>query len=517
MWKKLRDNFTSRYDNADFLTKIRARLLFSFIIFFSLVLLAVLIALAIGGTDAFYRFVRVFPFFFTGIVTGLYFLKKGNYGSAANTFVMFATLVLIAGIISNSFIKPEVVYTTYIYFIFLCVVFATVFCSTRLITMVAILLAAANTAAMFLVRMNIGPEQAGNITVAFVDSMASLATVYALCMVTMRIFSRNVEIATQETERSMRQNVFIKDTLKNSSGEIVLAAESMAGNFEGFSENTQSQAASTEEVTASIEEVSAGIDHITDNARVQNRNIETLTGVMRELSEIMSGVSEEVRKAFDMAASIAGKARSGEQTLMTMSESMNNIRSSSTEMSNIVQIINDISDRINLLSLNAAIEAARAGDAGRGFAVVADEISKLADQTATSIKDIDTLIKANEAEILKGSGTVGNTVETISVIIRDVNAMSEMMNTIFEKMKEQIATNESVNQNARAVRERSDEIMGATDEQKNAIDEIVKTVSTINEYSQKNSTAIEEMSDSSKRLVAMIEKLEKDIEGYQGG
>ena len=130
--------------------------------------------------------------------------------------------------------------------------------------------------------------------------------------------------------------------------------------------------------------------------------------------------SAMIRETAEVSTQISLKAREGEQSMTGMNSAMTRIIQSSEEMTGIVKIINDISERINLLSLNAAIEAARAGDAGRGFAVVADEISKLADQTASSIKSIDTLIRTNESEIGKGNQNVGAAVEKINYIISDI-------------------------------------------------------------------------------------------------
>ncbi len=96
-------------------------------------------------------------------------------------------------------------------------------------------------------------------------------------------------------------------------------------------------------------------------------------------------------------------ARAGQDSLHNMNSSMQKAGESSHEMQNIVGMISDISDQINLFSLNAAIESARAGDAGKGFAVVSDQISKLAEETANSIGEINTLIKENSSEIEAGS------------------------------------------------------------------------------------------------------------------
>ncbi len=330
----------------------------------------------------------------------------------------------------------------------------------------------------------------------------------------MKIFKRNAHFAEEESEKKNRQNIFIKETLQSNSNKLVKSAKSIESRYEKISANTQMQAASTEEVTASIEEISAGIDNIASSAEGQNSNISALLAALENLSGITVRLNDEVHGAISLTGLISSKARSGENSLRVMNESIGAISSSSAEMSNIISIINDISDRINLLSLNAAIEAARAGDAGRGFAVVADEISKLADQTASSIKDISRLISVNETEINRGTESISASVSTFSEIISDISVINTAIENIAGGMKEQSGTNRSVNSNASDVNNRASEIVNATEEQKTAIDEVVKTVSLINDYSQMNSAQIEEMISESTLLINMIEDMNRTIESY---
>ncbi|HQL84222.1 MAG TPA: methyl-accepting chemotaxis protein, partial [Spirochaetota bacterium] len=195
-------------------------------------------------------------------------------------------------------------------------------------------------------------------------------------------------------------------------------------------------------------------------------------------------------------------------------ESMKRVNESSRQMNEIVSIINDISDRINLLALNAAIEAARAGDAGRGFAVVADEIGKLADQTATSIKDITGLIGTNEKEIADGSAGVARAVDVIGTIIGDINRITKSVDAVSGNAGQQLDSYRRVRDYVGLVQNRSHEIMSAMSEQKAALDAVSQSLTSINRISQDNAGRIITMSESSKSLVVKINKLTEDINEY---
>jgi methyl-accepting chemotaxis protein len=114
--------------------------------------------------------------------------------------------------------------------------------------------------------------------------------------------------------------------------------------------------------------------------------LNALSNKLKELSTIIEEMNLVIQKTLGNTKAISIEAMSGEEALRSMSLSMNQIVESSKDMKNIIEIINTISEKINLLALNASIEAARAGHAGKGFAVVALEISRLADQTASSEK-----------------------------------------------------------------------------------------------------------------------------------
>jgi methyl-accepting chemotaxis protein len=323
--------------------------------------------------------------------------------------------------------------------------------------------------------------------------------------------------ALKESERSNRQNDFIKNVLQSSTDKLVSSTEEINRSIVEFTENTQNQAAATEEVTASIEEITAGIYSIQQNAGEQNQEVDKLADSVEGLAAIIDSMEQVVGDARKMAVQVAGNARSGEERLSIMTDSMTKIDESSNQMTGILKMINDISDQINLLALNASIEAARAGESGRGFAVVADEVSKLADQTASSLKEINTLIHTSEDEIRNGTENVSNAVEKIHAIIADIDGLSEMISRIAGYMEEQLTTSHGVSDSSHTVRDRSHEMLTTVREHKNTFVEISRTVDSINELAQRNSARIQEITDYSKELVSMMEKMRDSIAGFEDG
>jgi len=321
-------------------------------------------------------------------------------------------------------------------------------------------------------------------------------------------------LAIIQSEKNSRQNDFIQKTLKSNSEDLFKFSGALLNTISDFTTNTQNQAAATEQVTASIEEISAGTETVKSNIDRQFQRIGELFEIMKSAANKMEEMVALTKDTLNKMGDISTNARSGEESLNVMSESMKKIGKSSGEITGIIEIINDISDQINLLSLNASIEAARAGDSGRGFAVVADEISKLADQTASSIKNIGELILNNDREIKTGSQKISAAVITINNIIHDIEVIVGRISDISDSVNKQAEENNKAAVNTETVRNLSEQVMMSMDEQKTAMIEITKTVGAINEIAQVNTSASIDITETAKSLVEKVSNINREIEEF---
>jgi methyl-accepting chemotaxis protein len=444
----------------------------------------------------------------------LIILKKGYYYWAANALSSIVALIFIIGLITEIYRDPLVGYTSYPYLMLLLIVVSILFCKRYMAFIISFFFVVSDIAFFILARDLFDKSSLQAATVGMLTSIVAIIVILTIGTILNKITDEAIRKAEDESKKNNENFQRINEmhnSLKDGSEHLISSSESLTKTASDFSKNTQNQSASAEEIMATIKEVADGADKVTSVIKEQFEKMNELLSKIKILSKTILEMGNTITSALTTTKDISGIAGVGEKSLGSMSESMQKITYSSDEMTNIVGIINDISDKINLLSLNAAIEAARAGDAGRGFAVVADEISKLADQTSTSIKEISSHIQENNEEISRGKVNVDTTVTIISKIINGVSSIDTMMNDLSEKMKNQKDINNEVNSEAKKVITRTEQITTGTQEQKKAINDISKSIANVNQITHSNSRGAEELFSQVKRVEKLAQNLKESF------
>jgi methyl-accepting chemotaxis protein len=247
---------------------------------------------------------------------------------------------------------------------------------------------------------------------------------------------------------------------------------------------SQDQASAMEQTSAALEETQASMEQITGRTETQYNNVDKNAHKMSQMAEEAKNSWDESLKVAGFMSETAKEASNGEQGLNLMVDEMQNIKESTSKIAEIIKIISDISEQVNLLSLNAAIEAARAGDHGRGFAVVADEISKLADETASSAKIIAALVQEGNARVDSGTVIVNRTARTFHQIIESIEGVTSTMSRFSETLKLLSESSSEARGRTDGIKQIANEISVAAGEQMATTKDISRTIEKVNESSQ---------------------------------
>ena len=224
------------------------------------------------------------------------------------------------------------------------------------------------------------------------------------------------------------------------------------GLLEAIRQMNRKMDSALKEVREASEMVSSGSMNLADGSQAlaegateQAASIEEIQATMDELTAGLEKCAKDVGNAYDKAEGCALSAEVSQSEMQSMVAIMERISNTSSEIESIIGEIEDIASQTNLLSLNAAIEAARAGDAGRGFAVVADQIRNLAEQSAKSAVNTRKLIEGSVSEINAGSKAVLKTAEVLEEVVSSVKDIAGISRELSENVKEQVESIEQAN------------------------------------------------------------------------
>lgn len=228
------------------------------------------------------------------------------------------------------------------------------------------------------------------------------------------------------------------------------------------------------EVSAASSQVEAASQSLAEGTTEQAASIQETSSTLEETASMVQQNNDNTKQAAIMAKNAKDYAQKSNQEMSTMMTSMHNLKQSSNEIAKIIKVIDEIAFQTNLLSLNAAVEAARAGDAGKGFAVVAEEVRNLAQRSAQAAKDTASIIENNIS------------LSESSVII--ANNVNESL--------------EQIDEESRKVSELLEEISTATDEQARGISEINKAIRQMEEVMESNASTADESAAASRELAS---------------
>ncbi|MGM0502348.1 MAG: methyl-accepting chemotaxis protein [Bacillota bacterium] len=264
---------------------------------------------------------------------------------------------------------------------------------------------------------------------------------------------------SQDLNNTVRELNNIIREVRSTVINVSSASDKLSNENNNLSKRTQDVASSLEEISATVQQISASMEDIASHSNKVNELSGDNMEAIKKGSEIIDETKEEI-------------------------EAMDNL---SSKISEIIVIINDIAAQTKLLSMNAAIEAAKADQNGEGFAVVATEVGELADQTSNSAKEINSLIQN---------------------IITGINESTEQIKVV-DEMFDQIVENSS--QVYRGI----DQISSSTEEQSSAVEQMQEALEELNLSTQKNTQLVEDIAQSSENLNQDAEKMDELVNEFK--
>lgn len=309
------------------------------------------------------------------------------------------------------------------------------------------------------------------------------------------------DIASGEGDLTRRLEVRSRDEIGEASTAFNQMMEKFSGLVRHVSDSANQVSLAAHELAGSAGQVAASSTQQNDKslaaAAAVDQMVNSISSIAQSTELVHDQSRESLRRSDEGNQSLSrliGEVGQVENTVKQIAESVSQFVHSTESITSMTREVRDIADQTNLLALNAAIEAARAGEQGRGFAVVADEVRKLAEKSAASASEIDSITRS----LSQQSETVRHSIEEG---LTHISSSQHSMETVADVLA---AASNSVTQ----VSQGMDDIAAATGEQRRTSSEVAANIEAIAAMARENSTAVDQTASSAQRLETLAGNLQ---------
>ncbi|MGB9639541.1 MAG: methyl-accepting chemotaxis protein [Anaerolineales bacterium] len=342
-----------------------------------------------------------------------------------------------------------------------------------------------------------------------------------------QLISRLAASATQLSEASVQ--------LANVATQAGQATNQIAATVQQVAKGTSQQSESVNRTAASVEQMSRAINGVARGAQEQAQAVAKASSITTQITTTIQKVAGNAQAMVKDSLESTTVAQSGAKTVEETVQGMEQIKTKvnisaqkvedmgqrSNQIGAIVETIEDIASQTNLLALNAAIEAARAGEHGKGFAVVADEVRKLAERSSHATKEIAELVKSIRNSVAEAISAMGETLkeveagaskssqagQALSAIIRTAESVKQQAELTAEAARMMDAASNDLVSAMDSVSAVVEENTAATEEMAASSNEVTEAIENIASVSEENSAAIEEVSASAEEMSAQVQEV----------
>jgi methyl-accepting chemotaxis protein len=238
-----------------------------------------------------------------------------------------------------------------------------------------------------------------------------------------------------------------------------------------------------------------------------NERIDDASSAIEQMAANISSTTRMTQKGDHAAENLAQASTEGNEAIESLIESIHSVAKNADQIVEMIQLIMDISEQTNLLAMNAAIEAAHAGEYGKGFAVVAEEIRKLADRSSSSAKEIQSVVKNIDSSIKENMKNSEKTQKSYEVLKNNIEKVKQITHEIASSMAEQESANQSVLDFINLIKESGKSIREKTARETQWGKEIDESLNNLVRISEEISTAMEEEKNALQEAAASSEEI----------